>query len=221
MKELPNVEESYAVELARKGIHLLSLSIPIVYYYIEKSTALAILVPLTFLFLSTDLLRQFHRPSRLLYHKYFAWLLRAHERTDHLIRLNGATYVLLSAVVCMWIFPKLIFITAFAMLIVSDTSAALIGRRFGSRPFLNKSLAGAMAFFISGFLVVLIAPKAENHVLEYCIGILGAGVGTFVESFSTAVDDNLSIPISIGVLMWLMYALLLPDVNISVLDAIH
>ena len=60
---LPTVEESYGVEIVRKGIHLFSLSIPVVYYFITKETALAILLPLTALFAGTDLLRFRHEPT--------------------------------------------------------------------------------------------------------------------------------------------------------------
>ena len=68
MNELPNVEQSYAVELVRKTIHLCSLSIPIVYYFVSKSTALTLLLPLTFVFGMSDLARIYHPPTRRLYH---------------------------------------------------------------------------------------------------------------------------------------------------------
>jgi len=55
--------------------------------------------------------------------------------------------------------PKVVFITAFSILIISDSSAALIGRRFGRRKFLRKSLQGAGAFFVTALIVVVLAPK--------------------------------------------------------------
>ena len=59
MIELQSVETSYSSELIRKGIHLCSLSIPVIYYYISKDTALSILIPLTLAFGLTDLARLF------------------------------------------------------------------------------------------------------------------------------------------------------------------
>jgi dolichol kinase len=214
----PSVEHSYGGEILRKGIHLTSLLIPIIYYFIPKSTALSILIPLTLLFILSDVARVLHEPSGRLYEKYFGFLLRKHERNSSGRRLNGATYVLLSAILCMWIFPKVIFITAFAILIVSDTSAALIGRKFGRHPFLSKTLEGALAFLVSALLVVAFAPKIEYLPLEYVIGAIAALVGAIVESASVGVDDNLSIPISVGGVMWVLYLLFLDSVDLYALD---
>lgn len=214
----PSVEHSYGGEILRKGIHLTSLLIPIIYYFIPKSTALSILIPLTLLFVVSDIARVLHEPAGRLYERYFGFLLRRHERNSSGRRLNGATYVLLSAVLCMWIFPKVIFITAFAILIVSDTSAALIGRKFGRHPFLSKTLEGAFAFLASALLVVAFAPKIEYLPLEYIIGAVAALVGAIVESSSIWVDDNLSIPISVGGTMWALYLLLLESVDLYALD---
>lgn len=218
MMALPNVEESYAVEFARKAIHLCSLSIPIIYYFITKPAALWILVPLTLAFGFSDILRLTAPAFGQIYSRFFGWLLRPHERDTTRKRLNGATYVLLSAVICIWLFPKVIFLTAFSILIISDTLAALIGRKYGRVPFLKKSRAGALAFFLSALAVVLIAPKVIYLPLEFLIGFVGALVGTVVESLSISIDDNLSIPITIGIAMWLLYILLLPGVNVLALD---
>ncbi len=221
MNELPNVEQSYAVELVRKTIHLCSLSIPIVYYFVSKSTALTLLLPLTFVFGMSDLARIYHPPTRRLYHKLFGWLLRRHERSEDERRLNGATYVLLSACIFMWILPKVVFITAFSILIISDTLAALIGRKFGRHRFLNKSLEGTAAFFLSGLVVVALTPKAAGTGDEYWIGAIAALIGALVESYFTFADDNLLVPASVGGSLWLLYFLLLPTVNVYALDGLH
>jgi dolichol kinase len=221
MSGLPDIEHHYPSELVRKGIHFCSLSIPIVYSFIEASTALAILVPLTLAFGLTDLARTFLPSFRRLYHTWFGWLLRPHEKNDRQKRLNGATYVLLSATLSVLIFPKVIVITAFAILIVSDSFAALVGRKIGKRPFLKKSLAGAIAFFASAVAVVAVAPKVSNDPAEYAIGVVAALVGTIVESMSISIDDNISIPFSVGAAMWVMYAAFLPAVNVAALNTIR
>ena len=50
----------YKAEVIRKSIHLCSLSIPIIYYFISRDQALMLLVPITLAFLFVDLLRYFH-----------------------------------------------------------------------------------------------------------------------------------------------------------------
>ena len=113
---------SFRHELLRKGIHLSSLSIPVIYYFISRDLALALLIPVTALFLIGDLLRCFHRPSFELYQKIFGPMLRQHEKMPDRLTLNGATWVLISATICVLAFPKLITITAFSILIISDTT---------------------------------------------------------------------------------------------------
>ncbi len=218
MNELPNVEQSYGAELVRKTIHLCSLSIPVVYFFTSKSFALSILLPLLLVFGISDLARMYHPEARSVYHKIFGWLLRTHERDEVRRSLNGATYVLLAACLFVWFFPKLIFITAFSILIVSDTVAALVGRKIGRRPFLKKSLEGTISFFISALVIVALAPKAEGIPTEYIIGAVAALVGTLVEAAGTWLDDNLTIPASVGSVMWLLYALVIPNVNVYALD---
>ena len=221
MNELPNVEQSYAVEFVRKAIHLCSLSIPIVYYFISKSTALSILLPLTLAFGLSDLVRVYHLPTRNVFHTLFGWLLRNHERNEDSLRLTGATYVLLSACLFIWLFPKVIFIAAFSILIISDTLAALVGRRFGRHRFLKKSLEGATAFFLSALVVVLLAPKVNGGMGEYVVCAIAALVGALVEAWLIVIDDNLSVPLSVGATMWLLYSVFFPAVNVYALDTLH
>jgi dolichol kinase len=219
MNGLQSVETSYGTELIRKTIHMSSLSIPVVYYFITRETALSILIPLTILFGLSDLGRLFIPSFREMYHHFFGFLLRRHERRTGHRRLTGATFVLLSATLCVWLFPKMIVLTAFAILIVSDTAAALIGRKFGKHPFHGKSVEGTTAFFITALIVVAVAPKILYLPTEYAIGIVAALVGAFVEALSgDIIDDNLSIPISIAIVMWVLYAILLPALNIFALD---
>jgi dolichol kinase len=220
MSEFPSVDHSYGAELIRKGIHLCSLAIPVVYYFVSKSTALSILIPLTLAFLITDTARLYHPPTGRLYHRLFGFLLRRRERNDRGRQLTGATYVLLSATFSVIIFPKVIVITAFAILIISDSAAALIGRKFGRHPFMKKSAEGAIAFFITALIVVALAPKISYLPLEYLIGAVAALLGTLVEAMSVAIDDNVSIPVSISAAMWIMYGLLLPTLDVFKLDTL-
>jgi dolichol kinase len=221
MNEFASVEKSYSTEVIRKSIHLFSLLIPVVYYFINQETALTILIPLALLFGLSDIARLTIPAVGALYNKLFGFLLRNHEVRATNPRLNGATFVLLSAIICVWIFPKVIVITAFAILIISDTAAALIGRRFGRHPFRNKSVEGTTAFLVTALLVVACAPKIDYLTMEYFIGAVAAIIGTAVEALSgDLIDDNLSIPLSISLIMWALYSLLLPAVNVWGLDRI-
>jgi len=215
MNRIDNGTINYRDELVRKLIHLCSLSIPVIYYYIPRSTAIIILLILTVLAIFLDLARYLSPAVGSIFYKIFGFLLRRHELDSRKKNLNGATYVFISALISILIFPKVLFITAFAILIVSDSMAALIGRKYGSHKFLAKSLEGTLAFFFSAIIVVLLTPKVEGNLTEYVIGFIAAAAGAIVENISFGLaDDNLSIPLSIGLTMWLLYILWLPDINL-------
>ena len=199
---------SFGSELIRKSIHLASLSIPIIYYYVHRETALAFLLPMALVSIGIDVGR-YHVPAiKQMVERMFDKILRPHERRAGL--LSGATYVLISALVCVAIFPKLITLTAFSILIVSDSSSAIFGRAFGKHRFLDKSLEGTLAFVVSAWLVILIVPKVGPIPMEYFIGAFAAIVGGVAEAASVSLhmDDNFSIPVSIGLTMWGLYWLI-------------
>ena len=216
MTPIDNGTIQYRDELFRKLIHLFSLSIPIVYYFITTEAAALILGVLAVLALIIDLGRYLHPETGKIFYKIFGLLLREHELDHKKKNLNGATYVLISALVSVLIFPKVIFISAFSILIISDSLAALIGRKFGKRKFLSKSFEGTLTFFVSACIVILFTPKVSGFFEEYLIGFIAAFVGAIVENISfKLVDDNLSIPLSVGFTMWGLYLALLPNLELT------
>ena len=215
MTQFDNGTINYRDELVRKLIHLCSLAIPIIYYFIPRTSAIIILSCFTGFAIILDLSRYINPSIGKIFYKIFGFLLREHEVDHKKKNLNGATYVFISALLCVLIFPKVFFITAFSILIISDSSAALIGRKFGRHKFLAKSLEGTLAFFISASIVVLFTPKIEYQAVEYLIGFMAAAVGAIVENISFGfADDNLSIPISVSLTMWGLYLILLPNISL-------
>jgi len=215
MTHIDNGTIHYRDELVRKLIHLFSLSIPIIYYFIPSSTSIAILIGFTIFALIVDGGRFISKSFAKVFYQAFGFLLRKHELDKEKKNLTGATYVLLSALICALIFPKVIFVTAFTILIISDTMAALIGRKFGKRKFLRKSFEGTLSFFISASIVVFFTPKVGDFPMEYVIGFIAAFVGAIIENISYGyADDNLSIPISVGLTMWVIYAIIFPNLEL-------
>lgn len=211
MNDIDRGSINFKGELLRKTIHLFSLSIPIIYSFISKTTALSILVPLTIISVAIDFGRYYIKKLNDIVLKIFGYILREHENDFKKKNLNGASYVLIAATITLWIFPKIFFITAFATLIISDTAAALFGRKFGKHKFLSKSLEGTLAFFISGCIVVFFTPKIANVPEEYVIGFVAIAVGAIFENISYGwADDNLTIPLSIGFTLWGLYSYFLP-----------
>ncbi|HUL44069.1 MAG TPA: SEC59/DGK1/VTE5 family protein [Bacteroidota bacterium] len=208
-------DREYRIEVIRKAIHLCSISIPIVYYLTSRQLALAILIPLTTFCIIADLTRYYSRSFGKFFYGVFGMLLRQHERNDRKKTLNGATYVLIAASLCILVFPKIIAVTAFLILIVSDMTSALVGKRFGRHRFFGKSLEGSVAFFLSAAVVILVTPKISYVTGEYVIGVTAAALGALVEALPLGIDDNITIPLLVGAALWAAYALWLPGLNLQ------
>jgi len=206
-----NRQITYRSEVLRKGIHLLSLSIPVIYSVISQATALWILVPLACLFVVIDILGHKEGWVRNTMLRYFEPVMRNHELKTDQVRLNGASHVLIAACACVMFFPKIIAITAFSILIISDIFAALVGRRFGSHRFLDKSLEGTLAFAASAIGVVLVIASISSAPISFVlIGAFASIVGALVENISPRLrlDDNISIPGSVGLTMLILKSLI-------------
>ncbi|VAX16153.1 Dolichol kinase [hydrothermal vent metagenome] len=205
----------YKTELMRKGIHLLSLSMAIIYYFIPKELALKILIPITVFSLILDLARYFYPPYSKLFYKIFGFMLRKHEINSKKMTLSGATYVFLGVTLVVILFPKVFVIPAIAVLIIGDIFAALIGRKFGRHKFLAKSLEGTLAFFVTGSIVILFSPKINNDVIEYLIGFAAVAVAAIMENISYGwADDNLTVPLSVCITMAVLYSIFLPQLDL-------
>lgn len=198
-------------EVARKAIHISSLAIAVIYCHITRELALTLLVPLFLGFFSVDLLKNFRGPVSDWYHRTFGYMLREHELEGEKIHMNGATCITLSALLLVLFFPKIIAITAFSMVSVSDTMAALVGKTFGRHRFGHKSLEGSAAFFVSALAIVAVVPN-----IDPLAGLTMALAGTLAEAFvfriaGFRIDDNLTIPLAAATTGMLYYALFIPE----------
>lgn len=201
----------YYNELARKAIHICSIAIPLIYYHIPQKLALLLLTILFLGFFLVDVVKMVSKPVAAWYFKTFGTLLRPHEKDETKKRLNGATFVTMSALITVALFPKLIAIAAFSILIIADTAAALVGRKFGKIPLFAKTVEGSIAFLVAAILVVLLTP---NLNLWISIGL--AIVATVAEVVPLkvkgyTVDDNLVIPLASATFAYLCYLIFLPN----------
>lgn len=182
------------VEIRRKIVHLATLIIPIGYGFTSKETVLVFLLPLFFGLLLTDLLRHFHPGMASLFKKYFfGKVLREEEKPT----LMGSTYFLFSSILTILLFPQSIAIVSILILILSDTFAALIGKGIGKVPIFGKTLEGTVAFFLTAFLIVWIYPNLDRFS-----GSLAALGAAMIEVLPIPLDDNLTIPLGAGAIMF-------------------
>jgi len=187
-------------ELIRKAVHFSSALTPLIYSTISRDLALRILLPLTVAIIAIDILRQVQPRLRAFYDRHFGHLMRSDERW----RLSGASHVMLAQVVCILLYPKPVAIAALLFLSVSDALASLVGMSVRSPRWLGKSLAGSGAYLASALALALLC--LWPHLLA---AAAGAVVAMIIEAlplrvFGARVDDNLSVPLTAGAVMWLL-----------------
>ncbi|NEX12955.1 MAG: phosphatidate cytidylyltransferase [Prosthecochloris sp.] len=205
-----NEHKPFRFEIARKIIHLSSLSIAIIYCHTSREVALMLLIPLFAGFFIVDILKNIVPPIASWYHNTFDAMLREHELETQHIHFNGATFITLSALLLVLLFPKILAITAFSLVAVSDTLAALVGKKFGTHRIGEKSIEGSAAFLISALVIIAIIPK-----LDPVAGIVMAVTATLIEALSLRIgkfkiDDNLTIPLTSALAGYLFYLILQP-----------
>lgn len=192
----------YRQEIFRKLIHLGGLWIPLAVFLWDTHAMLVTLGALAVLSACIDRLRHVWPALRRGIERAFGAMLRAHEHKGW----TGATTLLAASFLCVLLFPRLIAVTSLAILILSDTLAALVGRKYGTRRLFDKSLEGTAAFTLSALVIVaLIAPASDAPLSFLLAGIVGSLVAAGVELLSgrLRIDDNFSIPLCAGVTMLL------------------
>ena len=190
------IEMVTKVEIKRKIVHLATLVVPVGYLLTSEETVLLFLIPFFLCFLTVDLLRHFHSGLASLFRKYFfGRVLREEEKPT----LMGSTYFLFSTILTILLFPKSIAIASLLILIVADTAAALVGRGIGRISIFGKTLEGSLAFFFSSLLIVWIYPNLNRFS-----GGLAALGATVIEILPIKVNDNLTIPLVAGAIMFFL-----------------
>jgi dolichol kinase len=191
-------------EIKRKSIHLIGLLIPLCYYFFreeDKIIAVIILLSLTAIYFSLELLRLTNKKAQRYFLTHFSPFLRAHEKQ----KITGTGYYLLSALLSVSFFEKDLAIACLSFLILGDMFAAIIGKRFGHTKILGgKSLEGSLACFVVCFAIGLFVAWLFPANLTPQIIIIGALTATIVELLSLRIDDNLTIPLISGLVMQIL-----------------
>ena len=194
---------SFRGELIRKATHMVALVIPGSYYFfrLTKGEMLTIMVPVAVLMILIDIARLchwsfWHRFAR----RILSPIIREHEMAGD---FTGATYILLTVCATIAMFEMPVAVAALAFIIVGDSLAALVGRKFGRHRFWNKSLEGSLACLAGTLTVAALAPA-----IAWQVAVTGAVVATVVEALPRGVDDNVTVPILSGLSMTLLARIL-------------
>ncbi|HSG98839.1 MAG TPA: SEC59/DGK1/VTE5 family protein [candidate division Zixibacteria bacterium] len=189
-------ELAYVAEVWRKLLHLFALVMPIGYFLAGTHIAIPIIALAFLVSLLVDCARLRGWTIQRLWRRWVDPIVRPRE----IRAFTGATFILLSA----WLCPLFLDLRAAAagmtIIILGDTAAALVGRRWGRHRYSgNRSFEGSLAFLGAALIAVWAVPG-----IPVVIGVIAAVTATVVEGLSTRIDDNLSVPVISGLLIHLL-----------------
>ncbi len=181
----------YRGEVWRKLLHLFALVIPIGYHLAPKWVALGAIFAAFCFSLFADICRLRRWRVQRFWTPVTDYIVRPKESNG----FTGATHILFSGFVCLLVFSRPAAALAMSTIILGDAAAALVGRRWGKHKYnhADRSWEGSSAFFAASLIPAFLIPG-----LPLWIGIVGAALATLVEAFSNQIDDNLSVPLIVG-----------------------
>lgn len=194
-------EISFSDEIKRKALHLLALVIPLGIWLTGRTLALIVLATLAALAVLADILRTRSQRFASAIYRYFALLMRPEEcpPLNGPIVLNGATWVILSALLLIVLFPVEVAVGAFTTFMIADAAAAVVGRAIGRRrwPRTSRTVEGSSAFFVTGLSVML-----AFGWTSFWISVISVMAGTAAEIPSGPLNDNIRVPLVIGLVIY-------------------
>jgi len=187
---------------ARNIFHVASAGLAVAILAIAPSR-IWVVVP-AFLFFgfawTAETVRRFSKDANDRLMRFFGPVAHAHER----YKVNSATWYSTALMGLALFCNPLISAAAVAVLGLADPAAAIVGRRFGKTPLrASRSLEGSLAFFLTAFASALatfslLSPTALPWSGRLVASLVAAIVGTLTELYSSPIDDNLSIPVSVA-----------------------
>ena len=175
----------------------LAIVLPILYLYFDKKFILTFVGSIALAFLLLDIVR-------LLSHKTNLFLFKApiifKQKEVH--TFSSISLFLVAIFISFLVFPKGIGILAVCFLIFGDVFAKIIGMMFGKIHIYKKTLEGSIAYFLFAVITGLVfLPYIEANLWMLLAGALAA---TLVELIPWGIDDNITVALISGSVMYLM-----------------
>ena len=186
----------YKHEIVRKLIHYGSAIFPLSYmYFFTRVEMLFLLGTVVLIMILLEIFRMYIPFFTRIYEVIFRKIVRDEESE----KFTGATFSFLGAFIAILIFEKEVAIFAMLVLSLSDSTAALVGRKWGSISLLGKSVQGTVTFLVIAIALALLVPGIPRTE-----AVAAAVFTTLVELIPSPVNDNLLIPMSAGITLSLM-----------------
>ncbi|MSQ12300.1 MAG: hypothetical protein EXR48_06395 [Dehalococcoidia bacterium] len=195
----PSTTTRVGLQLERRAFHLvLGSLLPIIALTAPAWSAYALAGAAVALFAAGD-------AARLWVPAFNLWVLRRLGglfKADEHGRLTGATYLAVAALIAFVVFPMPLAAQALLFISVGDPAASVVGSRFGRLRMGKKSVEGTAAFLAAACGMALIG-WAGGLYNPLWAGLLAAGVAAAVEALPSPPDDNLTVPLVSGLVLFL------------------
>ena len=182
----------------RRLFHVLAgSSIPLTGIFVSETSMIWALTVLAASGLALDLVRFRIECLNLVFTRLLAPLLKE----DEVAHITGATYMVIAAFFVFLIFGKDVAIPVMFFLSLGDPSAAIVGKDMPGPRLFGKSPFGTVAFIGVGcaVLALLLAAGGIDYHRALWVGVIVAGL---IELASIPPDDNLTIPLLAGAVMF-------------------
>ena len=197
------------LHLARKAWHMfMGLMIALIYMFVVSAST-GVLFLGTFLVLAVAL-----EVSRLKNPAINEKVIRAWGpvmRSCEINKMSGIPYYILANLLAVGIFPKPVAILSILYLAFGDPIASVFGILFGDRSirFSNgKSLIGTLAGIAACTVVgLMFLPSQIPDYAVFGMALIGGIAGGTAELLPFDTDDNFTIPIVSGFVLWLAFIL--------------
>jgi dolichol kinase len=186
-------------ELSRKGIHIFALGIPFGILFLPKSVSLPILIGLTVIVVTVEILRAIFPGIQELFLSVFGSLLRKHEKRG----MTGSTALFLSSTILILFLNREIAFLSLSCIILGDAGAALVGKNFGKLRIGKKSVEGSITCFAICLLIFFLCKNFLPNITPVQ-GLVCACATTLLELIPVPLDDNLYVPVISGILLKLI-----------------
>ena len=204
MEPFPSRPVERGSEPGRAIFHVIATNSAMMYYYFTDLVGAYALLVLGVIFVALDFGRVRSPRVRRALPRFVLALVREEERR----RVSPIAHFVFAAVLVdvLYLFfglPKDVILPAVLFISIGDPLARIVGRRFGSRtiPGTGKTVAGSLAFFVSGGLAAVLVCTALGAQWTWLV-VLGGGLfATLVELYSRW-WDNFTIPFFTTLAMW-------------------
>ncbi len=193
---LYRVRKHKKINLNRKIFRCLAFAFPLIYTFISRENMLWLTGIVLLLFLILDFARIFSQRLNKAVFKSLKSVVKEKEKRN----LSTSSYMLISFLLSVFLFEKNIVILAMFLTILGDGMAEIYGKCYGKKKFFGKKtfVGSAACFGYSFFLGVILVQFYDYSYLTIFVGALATSI---IELVSTRIDDNLTLPFGVSLIL--------------------